>query len=77
MRHEHYRMSEAEAVRLLSAVPVVHVAAVSPEGRPLLRTVHGVVFDGALYFHGAPKGEKSEMAGWPAVVSAEEVVASV
>jgi GNAT superfamily N-acetyltransferase/nitroimidazol reductase NimA-like FMN-containing flavoprotein (pyridoxamine 5'-phosphate oxidase superfamily) len=75
MRREDYRMSKEEAVGLLERAPVVHVASTLPDGEPVLRTVHGVVVDGAIAFHGAPAGEKAECVGRPAVISAEEIVA--
>lgn len=70
-------MPADEALALLARSPVVHLASVDTEGRPILRTVHGVVVDGALAFHGAPAGEKMAAIGRPAVVSAEETVAVI
>lgn len=70
-------MSDDEARALLARSPVVHLATVDAEGRPILRTVHGVVVDGALAFHGAPAGEKMAALGRPVVASAEESVAVV
>jgi nitroimidazol reductase NimA-like FMN-containing flavoprotein (pyridoxamine 5'-phosphate oxidase superfamily)/ribosomal protein S18 acetylase RimI-like enzyme len=77
MRKEIFRMDRADAVALLERAPVVHLASTTPEGRPLIRTVHGVVVGGSLSFHGAPAGEKTETEGREAVVSAEEIVASI
>jgi nitroimidazol reductase NimA-like FMN-containing flavoprotein (pyridoxamine 5'-phosphate oxidase superfamily)/ribosomal protein S18 acetylase RimI-like enzyme len=77
MRKEIFRMDRADAVALLERVPVVHLASTTPDGRPLIRTVHGVVVGDALAFHGAPAGEKTETEGREAVVSAEEIVASI
>ena len=70
-------MDRAEAVALLERSGVVHLASTTADGAPLLRTVHGVVVRGALAFHGAPAGEKMEVIGREAVVSAEEVVAAI
>ncbi len=70
-------MARADAVALLERVPVVHLASTTPDGRPLIRTVHGVVVGDALAFHGAPAGEKTETEGRDAVVSAEEIVAAI
>lgn len=70
-------MDRAGAVALLERAPVVHLASTTPDGRPLIRTVHGVVVDEALAFHGAPAGEKTETEGREAVISAEEIVASI
>jgi nitroimidazol reductase NimA-like FMN-containing flavoprotein (pyridoxamine 5'-phosphate oxidase superfamily)/GNAT superfamily N-acetyltransferase len=77
MRKEIYRMDRDEAVRFLARAPMIHVASTTPSGAPILRTVHGVVVDGAVAFHGAPAGEKMEAVGREAVVSAEEVIASI
>ena len=70
-------MERAEAVALLQRSGVVHLASTTADGAPVLRTVHGVVVRGALAFHGAPAGEKMEVIGREAVVSAEEVVAAI
>lgn len=70
-------MDRQGAVALLERAPIVRVASTTPDGTPVLRTVHGVVVDGALAFHGAPAGEKTELIGREAVVSAEEIVAEI
>jgi nitroimidazol reductase NimA-like FMN-containing flavoprotein (pyridoxamine 5'-phosphate oxidase superfamily)/GNAT superfamily N-acetyltransferase len=77
MRKEIFRMDRAEAVALLERAPVVHLASTTAEGAPVLRTVHAVVVRGALAFHAAPVGEKTEAIGRDAVVGAEEIVASI
>jgi nitroimidazol reductase NimA-like FMN-containing flavoprotein (pyridoxamine 5'-phosphate oxidase superfamily)/ribosomal protein S18 acetylase RimI-like enzyme len=77
MRKEIFRMSGEEALALLARSPVVHIATLDGDGAPILRTVHGVVVDGGLAFHGAPAGEKMAAIGRPAVVSAEETVAVI
>jgi nitroimidazol reductase NimA-like FMN-containing flavoprotein (pyridoxamine 5'-phosphate oxidase superfamily)/ribosomal protein S18 acetylase RimI-like enzyme len=77
MRKEIYRLDWAQAVALLQRAPVVHLATTTAGGRPLFRTVHGVVVDGALAFHGAPAGEKLDAVGRPAVLAAEEIVAAI
>jgi N-acetylglutamate synthase-like GNAT family acetyltransferase/nitroimidazol reductase NimA-like FMN-containing flavoprotein (pyridoxamine 5'-phosphate oxidase superfamily) len=76
-RERFFRMDGAAALALLADSPVVHLASTDAEGRPLLRTLHSVVLDGALHFHAAPVGEKAEIVGRPAVVAAEEIVATV
>ncbi|HZS36202.1 MAG TPA: pyridoxamine 5'-phosphate oxidase family protein [Polyangia bacterium] len=76
-REQHFRMERDEAVAMLAAAPFVHLAAAAPDGTPILKTVHGVIVDGAICFHGAPAGEKMEAIGRPVVVSCEEVVAEV
>lgn len=70
-------MDRGEAVALLERAGVVHLGSTTAEGAPVLRTVHGVVVRGALCFHGAPAGEKTEAIGREAVVSAEEIVAAI
>ncbi|MBI5516827.1 MAG: GNAT family N-acetyltransferase [Deltaproteobacteria bacterium] len=77
MRKEIYRMPEAEALALLARAPAVHLAGVTEDGRPVLRSLHGVLVDGAVAFHGAPAGEKLDIVGRPAVVSYEEVLCEV
>jgi nitroimidazol reductase NimA-like FMN-containing flavoprotein (pyridoxamine 5'-phosphate oxidase superfamily)/GNAT superfamily N-acetyltransferase len=77
MRKEIFRMPRAEAEALFDRVPVVRIATTDAEGAPVLRTVHGVVVRGGVAWHGAPAGEKMEAVGKPAVVAAEETVASI
>jgi nitroimidazol reductase NimA-like FMN-containing flavoprotein (pyridoxamine 5'-phosphate oxidase superfamily)/GNAT superfamily N-acetyltransferase len=74
---ELYAMAGAEALAMLAAAPVVHLASVGERGQPVLRTLHAVVVDGAVCFHGAPVGEKAEAVGQRAVIAAEEVVAAI
>jgi nitroimidazol reductase NimA-like FMN-containing flavoprotein (pyridoxamine 5'-phosphate oxidase superfamily)/ribosomal protein S18 acetylase RimI-like enzyme len=76
-RERFFRMDPAEAIELLAGAPIVHLAACNHEGAPLIRALNGVVVDGALCFHAAPVGEKSEAIGGAAVVTVEEIVASV
>jgi ribosomal protein S18 acetylase RimI-like enzyme/nitroimidazol reductase NimA-like FMN-containing flavoprotein (pyridoxamine 5'-phosphate oxidase superfamily) len=77
MRKAIYRAPEADARELLGRAPIVHVATTTRSGSPLLRTVHAVVDDDGLLFHGAPAGEKMEGLGREAVASADEIVASI
>jgi predicted FMN-binding regulatory protein PaiB/GNAT superfamily N-acetyltransferase len=77
MRREIFRMPESDAVALLARAPVLHLATTTPDGSPVLRALDGAICDGAVFFHGAPAGEKVACVGRPAVVSAEEVVAHV
>jgi len=77
MRKEIYRMDRAASEALLARAPVVRVAGVTSSGAPVLRTVHGVVVDGALAFHGAPAGEKTEVIGAEVVACVEETIASI
>ncbi len=77
MRRMEFSWSREEAARFLAQQPVVHLAGSLEDGRPVLKTVHGVVVDGVLCFHSAPKGEKTSLLGRPVVACAEEVVAVV
>lgn len=77
MRREIYRMERHEAIALLERAPAIHLATTTPDGMPVLRTLHGVVMGEAITFHGAPAGEKAETLGRPAVVSVEEVVTTL
>src|SRR5690242_6959067 len=77
MRREIYRMDRGQAKALFERAAVVHLATTLEGGSPLLRTLHGVVVDDYLAFHGAPTGEKAETAGRPAVISCEELVAEI
>jgi ribosomal protein S18 acetylase RimI-like enzyme/nitroimidazol reductase NimA-like FMN-containing flavoprotein (pyridoxamine 5'-phosphate oxidase superfamily) len=70
-------MDDAAARAFLSDAEVVHLATTSPDGAPILRTLNAVVVDGALCFHAAPIGEKSQARGRTAVVGAEQVVAGI
>lgn len=76
-RERFFRMDDAAAVALLADAAVIHLAGTNAAGAPLLRTLHSVVLDGALHFHAAPVGEKSELVGRPVVAAAEEIVATV
>jgi ribosomal protein S18 acetylase RimI-like enzyme/nitroimidazol reductase NimA-like FMN-containing flavoprotein (pyridoxamine 5'-phosphate oxidase superfamily) len=76
-RERFFRMDAGEALAFLEAAPVVHLASTTPDGLPLVRTLHTVIVDGALSFHAAPVGEKHEALGRPVVISAEEIVATV
>ncbi len=76
-RERFFRMPRAEALALLAEAPVVHLATTTPDGAPVLRTLHSVVVDGDVCFHAAAVGEKAAALGRAAVVSAEEVVASI
>lgn len=77
MRKQVYRWQRDPAVALLERAPAVHIASTTPAGRPVLKTVHAVIVDGAIAFHGAPAGEKMEIVGREAVVCAEETIAQI
>lgn len=70
-------MERERAIAFLSRAPFVHIASATPDGEPVLRVVHAVVIGDKLLFHGAPAGEKMDIIGRRAVVSYEEVVASI
>lgn len=74
MIDERFAMSEGEALDLFRQVGTLHIAAQTPAG-PLLRTVDGLVLDGALCFHGADRGDKLGLLEREVVVSTEQVVA--
>jgi nitroimidazol reductase NimA-like FMN-containing flavoprotein (pyridoxamine 5'-phosphate oxidase superfamily)/GNAT superfamily N-acetyltransferase len=77
MRRPLYRGTRDAALALLARSRVVHLATTTPVGDPILRTVHGVLVDDRIAFHGAPAGEKLAALGRPAVLSAEEIVAEI
>src|SRR5436305_15343562 len=76
-REQHFGMKRADALAFLGRATVHHLATTNRAGAPILRVVHGVVEDDALYFHGAPAGEKMDALGREAVISVEEVVAEI
>lgn len=77
MRHVHYELDARQALDLLSGASTVHLATTTATGAPVLRALHAVVLDGAVWFHGSPDGEKADVIGQPAVVSAEHVITSI
>ncbi len=77
MRRKDYAGTRDEAVRLLGATEVVHLAGTLDDGAPVLRTLHAVVLGDVLYFHGAKAGEKTGLEGRTVVVQAEHIVAEV
>ncbi len=77
MRRTEFEMSPALARALLAELPVVHLASTLDDGTPVLRTVNSVVVDDWIGFHSAPNGEKTGLVGRPAVLQAEEEVATV
>jgi nitroimidazol reductase NimA-like FMN-containing flavoprotein (pyridoxamine 5'-phosphate oxidase superfamily)/N-acetylglutamate synthase-like GNAT family acetyltransferase len=77
MRRAIYQGSEDEGRALLARTRAVHLAMVSENGAPILRTFDSVVDEGFLAFHGAPAGEKMEGIGRPVVAGASEIIASI
>ncbi len=69
-------MTDAEAWEILAAAREVKVAGVAG-GRPILRTLHPVVHDGALWFHASPAGETAGLVGGPVVACAERIWARI
>lgn len=74
MRRREYEGSHALALALFDEAAVMQVAGTDEDGTLVLKTVHGVVDDGWVCFHGAPAGEKTSLLGRPVVVSVEETV---
>ena len=71
------KMETADCWALLARASAVHLA-IDGDGRgPTVRPVNGVVHDGALWFHGSPRGEKIAGLGRPALVCAHENVAEI
>ena len=68
---------QQDAWALIGRVPAVHVASTGPEGEPVLRTLHGVVHEDSVVFHGACRGEKVTCFGRPAVLTAAEILAEI
>jgi nitroimidazol reductase NimA-like FMN-containing flavoprotein (pyridoxamine 5'-phosphate oxidase superfamily)/GNAT superfamily N-acetyltransferase len=77
MRRSEFAMSKDDALAFLAAQATFQLAGVTPEGAPVLRTLHGVVIDDLLVFHSAPKGEKTSLLDRPVVAACEETVAVV
>lgn len=77
MRRPHLALPTADALALFTRAPSVHLAGVGLSGQPILRTLHGVVVDGAIAFHGALVGETAQLLGRPVVVAAHEQLAEV
>ena len=77
MRRSEFAMTPSEARTFLAEQAAFHLASTTPDGAPLLRTLHGVIVDDYLAFHSAPKGEKTSILGRAAVAQAEETIATV
>lgn len=77
MRRKQRASSEDDAWDLLRNARAYQLAFCAPDGRPILRTMDGVVVGDWLLFHGAFAGEKTEGFGSACVASAYEVVALI
>ena len=75
MRRREYEAPESLAHQLFDASETFHLAGMDPDGQVVLKTLHGVVDEGWLCFHGAPAGEKTSLLGCQVVASVEETVA--
>jgi ribosomal protein S18 acetylase RimI-like enzyme/nitroimidazol reductase NimA-like FMN-containing flavoprotein (pyridoxamine 5'-phosphate oxidase superfamily) len=75
MRRREYEAPESLAHELFDASETFHLAGTDPDGHVVLKTLHGVVDEGWLCFHGAPAGEKTSLLGRQVVASVEETVA--
>lgn len=62
---------------LFARAPVARLASTAQNGEPLLRTLHVVVVDGALYFHGGGVGEKVGCLSRAAVMACDESIATL
>lgn len=70
-------MTEGQARQFLREAEVLHLALTRPDGAPVLRTLNAAVTDEWLLFHGSFAGEKAQCIGRPAVVQAEQIVATI
>ena len=77
MRRPEFAMTDSQALTFLKQAEVLHLALTRPDGSPVLRTLNAAVTDEWLLFHGAPAGEKAQCIGRPAVVQAEQIVATI
>ena len=77
MRKEIFRMGDADARAMLDEARELTVSALDAESAPMIRVVNTVLLDGAIYFHGAPAGEKMESLGKQAVCETSRVVARI
>jgi nitroimidazol reductase NimA-like FMN-containing flavoprotein (pyridoxamine 5'-phosphate oxidase superfamily)/GNAT superfamily N-acetyltransferase len=69
--------SASEAWNLLDRSAVAHLGGAAPDGAPIVRPIHPVVRGDAVWFHGAPEGEKLDLVGQPVQLTAHEIVAEV
>lgn len=74
MRRQEFHATEALGRQLFEELEVMQLAGVV-EGKPVLKTLNGVVDEGWICFHGSPAGEKTSLIGQPVVASVEETVA--
>ena len=77
MRRLEFAMTDTQALGFLREAEVLHLALTRADGSPVLRTLNAAVSDEWLLFHGAPSGEKAQCIGRPAVVQAEQIVATI
>jgi GNAT superfamily N-acetyltransferase/nitroimidazol reductase NimA-like FMN-containing flavoprotein (pyridoxamine 5'-phosphate oxidase superfamily) len=70
-------LNEEACWSLLRRFPHGNLCGTTPSGTPVLRTLNHSLLDGAIYFHGAARGEKRQTIGRPAVFGCEEVVAQI
>ncbi|MEA4884527.1 MAG: pyridoxamine 5'-phosphate oxidase family protein [Clostridia bacterium] len=59
-RMKTHALTKQEMEQLLQRAQTGSLATLSPDGTPYVTPVHFVHFDGAVYFHGLPKGKKLE-----------------
>lgn len=74
MRRREYEAPAELGLELFDASEAFRLAGAAADGQLVLKTLHGVVDDGWLCFHGAPAGEKTSLLGCQVLVSVEETV---
>jgi nitroimidazol reductase NimA-like FMN-containing flavoprotein (pyridoxamine 5'-phosphate oxidase superfamily)/GNAT superfamily N-acetyltransferase len=70
-------MNRTDSLALLDRATTVHVAGSTPDGTPMLRTLHHVVLDGFVAVHCGPKGSKLELLGREVVIGTDEPIATL
>lgn len=55
-----HQLDDAQIQALLETQQVGHIATVNSDGSPYVLPVHFVYFDGKIFVHGLPKGQKIE-----------------
>lgn len=70
-------MPEADAHAMLRTAPYVDISFIDDHGLPMVRTVNAVVVGQRLAFHGSLVGEKTMLAGRPALVTVKEELAII
>lgn len=77
MRRRLFAMPRGEALHFLEKSKNYHIAAKPMSGELILRTLHAVVHEGDLAFHGGQVGERTQLVGADVVVNVENIVAEL